>query len=225
MRFIQRLGLSLTAVFLFLYASAGGSSGASTKSPSAQLLPNMGQQITPLAPRDSRFIPLNPDLSEKPGWLAGQAVTTVVSPDQKTLLVLTSGFNRVFNTYGANIGKLNIPDSTEYVFIYDISTHTPVKKQVIRIANTYNGIVFDPSGWAFYVAGGVSDNVHIITRSATGIWGEQPGNSLALGHVKGLGLDVPPDPDLVGVNSQVAVRPCAAGVAISNDGQTLVVAN
>ena len=41
----------------------------------------------------------------------------------------------------------------------------------------------------------------------------------------GLGLEVPPDPDLAPINSQVAVKPCAAGVAISNDGQTLVVAN
>jgi DNA-binding beta-propeller fold protein YncE len=218
--------VGLTLALVISGAPAHAQSGIQVlPNPGHQDLPNMGQQITPLAPPGSRFIPMNPDLPDNPAWLAGQAVTTVVSPDQKTLLVLTSGFNRVFNTYGANIGKLNIPDSTEYVFIYDISTHTPVKKQVIKIANTYNGIVFDPSGWAFYVAGGVSDNVHIITRSATGIWGEQPGNSLALGHVKGLGLDVPPDPDLVGVNSQVAVRPCAAGVAISNDGQTLVVAN
>src|SRR5271169_3075801 len=69
-----------------------------------QDLPNMGQQITPLAPLESRFQPLNPDLPYDPaflagqGWLAGQAVTTLVSPDHKTLLVLTSGYNRVSNT-------------------------------------------------------------------------------------------------------------------------------
>jgi len=63
-----------------------------------QALPNMGQQITPLVPQGSRFVPMNPDLSDKPAWLAGQAVTTVVSPDHKTLLVLTSGYNRVFNS-------------------------------------------------------------------------------------------------------------------------------
>ena len=34
-----------------------------------QALPNMGQQITPLAPQGSRFVPMNPDLSDKPpGW-------------------------------------------------------------------------------------------------------------------------------------------------------------
>ncbi|MCX5977457.1 MAG: hypothetical protein NTV33_11710, partial [Coprothermobacterota bacterium] len=83
----------------------------------------MGQQITPLAPQGSTFEPLNPDLADNPAWLAGQAVTTVVSPDKKTMLVLTSGFNRVYRTdevngvlpqdaYGA---YFNWPDSQEYV--------------------------------------------------------------------------------------------------------------
>ncbi len=139
----------------------------------------MGQQITPLAPQDSRFETLNPDLSDNPAWLAGQAVTTVVSPDQKTLLVLTSGYNRVYNT---NTPIPHWPDSNEYVFIYDISTPTPVKKQVVQIPNTYNGIVFDPSGKAFYVSGGSDDNVHIFTLNAAGTWEEQPGTALALGH-------------------------------------------
>src|ERR1039457_1191058 len=145
-----------------------------------QALPNMGQQITPLAPQGSRFEPLKPGLvPDFPAWQAGQAVTTAVSPDRKTLLVLTSGYNRVYNKnspvpYG--------PDSNEYVFVYDISTQTPVKKQVVQIPNTYNGIVFDPSGMAFYVAGGGDDNVHIIALDATGTWVEQPGTALALGH-------------------------------------------
>ena len=193
-----------------------------------QELPNMGRYITPLAPEGSRFVPMNPNLGDMPDWLAGQAVTTVVSPDRNTLLVLTTGYNRVFRTddvpdaYGT---YFNWPDSNEYVFIYDISTPTPVKKQVVQIPNTYNGIVFDPSGRAFYVAGGVDDNVHIITRTVTGVWREQPGDTLALGHTVGLGLDVPPNPEFSPINDRVSVKPCAAGVAISNDGQTLVVAN
>src|ERR1035437_5142543 len=62
-----------------------------------QQLPNMGQQITPLAPQGSRFQGLNPGLAAPAqDWLASQAVTSVVSPDpaQKTMLVLTSGCNR-----------------------------------------------------------------------------------------------------------------------------------
>jgi DNA-binding beta-propeller fold protein YncE len=100
---------------------------------------------------------------------------------------------------------------------------TPVKKQVVQIANTYNGIVFDPSGTAFYVSGGGSDNVHIFTRSAAGTWAEN-GLPLPLGHLGvGIGLDLKPS-GAIAINSQVGVTPCAAGVAISNDGKTLVVA-
>jgi YVTN family beta-propeller protein len=194
-----------------------------------QSLPNLGQQITPLAPQDSRFEPLNPDFADKADWLAGQAITTVVSPDRKTMLVLTSGFNRVYNAAGPNAGKLNIQDSTEFVFVYDISKPTPIKKQVLKIVmNTFAGIVFDPFAAAFYVAGGPDDNFHIITRSDTGIWGEQPGSALTLGHTSGLGLGIAPsayDGGQVLVNSQVSVKPCAAGLAISNDAKTLVVAN
>jgi YVTN family beta-propeller protein len=187
-----------------------------------QALPNMGQHITPLAPQGSRFVPLNPDLPGKPGWLVDHAVTTVTSPDRQTLLILTSGYNRVYDT---PTPRPNLSQSNEYVFIYDISTPTPIKKQVVQIPNTYNGMVFDPSGSAFYVAGGVSDNVHVFTRSADGTWRES-GPALALGHNNvGNGLAGQADVGTGSINLQVGVRPCAAGVAISNDGKTLVVAN
>jgi len=210
-----------------------------------QNLPNMGQQITPLAPQGSRFVMLNPELPDNPAWLAGQAVTTVVSPDKKTLLVLTSGYNRVFRTDGvpdAYGAYFNWPDSKEYVFIYDISTNTPIKKQVVTVPNTYNGIVFDPSGMAFYVSSGKGDfpfdsagnlnpakspgdNVHIYTlSSSTGAWQHEA--ELALNHVAGAGLVVqPPTGEQLPVNMLVSVSPCAAGVAVSTDGKTLVVAN
>ena len=223
---------------------------SSSSSGPIQSLPNMGQQISPLAPQGSRFEPLNPDLADNPAWLAGQAVTTVVSPDKKTMLVLTSGFNRVYRTdevngitppdaYGA---YFNWPDSQEYVFIYDISTNVPVKKQVVKVPNTYNGIVFDPSGTAFYVSSGMGDfpytstgtfnpaqsggdNVHIFTLSATaGTWQHEA--ELALNHLAGNGLSVTtPTGGQLPVNERVAVAPCAAGVDVSKDGKTLVVVN
>jgi YVTN family beta-propeller protein len=200
--------------------------------PNIQSLPNMGQQITPLAPQGATFVPLNPGLSDFPDWQASQAVTTVVSPDHNTLLVLTSGFNRIYkNPLPQGLPGLAawyLPDSSEYVFLYDISTTTPVLKQVLPIRNsTYNGIVFDPIVPAFYVAGGPDDIVHIVTRNAsTGLWSETGNLPLALGH-HNLGVGLPPivgDGQLA-INSQVGVLPCAAGVAISKDGKTLVVAN
>jgi YVTN family beta-propeller protein len=211
----------------------GCSNSGNSSAGAPQSLPNMGQVITPLAPPGASFQTLNPDLPDKPDWLAGQAVTTVVSPDKKTLLVLTSGYNRVYTSTPSTPYPWYTPDSYEYVFVYDISTNTPVKKQVIKVPNTYNGITFDPSGKAFYVAGGVDDNVHIFTRIADGTWGEAV-SPLALNHTvkdstgkmvpQGVGLPGPADASQ-GVNLKVGVKPCAAGVAISKDGKTLVVVN
>lgn len=87
--------LVLAAVFFFLCGCGGSSDGGGSNQSPAQLLPNMGQQITPTAPPGARFVTMNPDLVDKNTWLAGQAVTSVVSPDRKTLLVLTSGYNRI----------------------------------------------------------------------------------------------------------------------------------
>jgi DNA-binding beta-propeller fold protein YncE len=243
------LVLVLTATFFFLSGFIGSADGGSTQ-PLAQLLPNMGQQVTPTAPPGAQFVTMNPDLADHPDWLVSHAASTVVSPDKTTMLVLTSGYNRVFRTdngapdkYGS---QFSWPDSNEYVFIYDITTPTPVKKAVVQIPNTYYGIVFDPSGTAFYVAGCSDDNVHIITQNsdktwpnismnAQGVWStpKTSANTLDLKHPRNLlgqtmgnGLEYNGAPPPEGhVNAQVSVQACAAGLAISKDGKTLVIAN
>src|SRR5437763_433193 len=172
-----------------------------------QLIPNSGQRITPTAPTGSSFVPLNPGLSDNPQYVAGQAVTTVVSPDGKTLLVLTSGYNRVNDSSGHVIPA----DSTQFVFVYDISQHRPNQKQVIQVPNTYSGICFDPSGNSFYVSGGVDDNVHAYSLAEGGKWTEARGSPITLGH-NGIGVGL-------------SVKPQAAGIAIAKDGSKLVVAN
>jgi YVTN family beta-propeller protein len=179
-----------------------------------QVIPNTGQRITPLAPTDSAFVPLNPGLSDNPDYLAGQAASSVVSPDGKTLLVLISGYNLVKNSSNSVIPG----DSTQFVFVYDISKYRPVQKQAISVNNTYYGIVFDPSGMAFYVSGGVDDCVHIFTLQS-GMWVESASSPVALGH---LAKAVPPL-NLGGVGLEV--KPQAAGIAISGDGSKLVVTN
>ncbi|MCM0081826.1 beta-propeller fold lactonase family protein [Geomonas sp. Red32] len=216
------LVLTLAAVFSFL-SGCNGSGGGSAAT--AQFLPNMNQYITPLAPPGSQFEMLNPGLLDKPDWLAGQAVSTATSPDGKTLLVLTSGYNRVYSSTPSSPYPWYQPDSGEYVFIYDISSKTPVKTQVMMVPNTYHGIVFDPTGSAFYVSGGVSDNVHVFTRNPVGTWGEVT-TPLALGHNNtGNGLPWSANFGNGSINLQIGVKACAAGVAISSDGKTLVVAN
>ncbi len=194
-----------------------------------QSVPNTGQLITPLAPPGSQFVALNPGLIERPDWTVGQAATTVVSKDRTTLLVLTSGYNRVF-TLGVPAGPYpwNSAESNEYVFIYDISNQAPSPTpQVVQIPNTYFGIVFDPTGKHFYVAGGPSDNVHTFSLTAGAkTWAEESPQApaLAMNHKLGVGLSLQPS-GAIQINSQVGVYPCAAGVAISEDGNTLVVAN
>jgi DNA-binding beta-propeller fold protein YncE len=242
--------------------------------PSApQAIPNLGQMITPTAPYDSTFEPLIPGaavLPQYPDWQVGQAVTTVVSPDGHTLLILTSGYNRIYQPlgtadrgYGINhdMTAYDYPNSKEYVFIYDISQGTPVQKQVVTIPNSYNGIVFDPTidttptdtnfgkSTAFYVSSGSGDypfessgsnppqstpntyptgnsgkdNVHVFTLSSDGTtWSEQ--QELVMHHGGGLGLTVSYSPPAT-ANGAIFEQVCAAGVAISSDGQTLAVAN
>jgi hypothetical protein len=166
--------------------------GNDDESATAQLLPNTGQPITPTAPRSARFEPLNPGLPNYLEYLAGQAVSTVVSPDQKTLLVLTSGYNRWNCSSAPNIGNTDPSASNEYVFVYDISNKIPLKKQVLQVPNTYAGIVVDPSGNTFYVTGGVDDNVHIYDLAGNGNWSERSSSPLKLGHSSGVGLAVQP---------------------------------
>jgi YVTN family beta-propeller protein len=169
-------------------------------------IPNQGVKITPLAVPGSHFKTLNPGLKDFPDYVAGQAVTSVVSPNQKTLLVLTSGYNQLDDSKGNYVAA----DSTEFVFVFDISRRVPVQTQVLKVPNTYAGIVFDPSSTTFYVTGGVDDDVHVFDLGAGG-WAERAGSPVQLGHNNaGVGLEVPP---------------AAAGIAITADGQQIVVAN
>ena len=228
-----------------------------------QAVPNMAQAIDPLAAPGSSFQFLdtgmvvtdtyNPQVAPVE-WMAGQAVSTAVNPNLKLLAVLTSGYNRVFHEAFPFFDPLY---SSEYVFLYDISTGTPVFKQAIPIPNAYHGLAFDPvkGNNALYVSGGMGDapfgtdpvpytvngapatnngdNVHIITQQPDGSWAlaaeldlgqNGSGQAVVNGHPSGNGLPVPNN-QFASVNSAVFVAPMAAGLALSPDGQTLVVAN
>ncbi|MFN8620931.1 MAG: YncE family protein [Chloroflexota bacterium] len=207
-------------------------------------IPNLGQQITPLAPAGATFAGLDPQLPDHPGWLAGQAVSAALSPDGRTLLVLTSGYNRIARPDGKPdaLGSLyDWPASQEYVFVYDVSGGAPVQQQVVTIPNTYHGLAWDPSGAAFYVSGGrgdapfdasgafdptasPGDDIHVVTRDGSGRWARSA--ELLLGHTAANGLHLAsPSPQQVPVNQILAVSPMAAGIGVSGDGRTLVVAN
>ena len=162
-----------------------------------------GQLITPLAPKGAKFSRLNPGLKDFPDYTAGQAITTALSPDGKTLLVLTSGFNRLNDAQGHRAPA----DSNEYVFIFNVSHDKLRQKQVLQIPNTFFGLAFAPDGNRFYVSGGVDDDVHVFSRSK-GVWAE--GEPIPLGHGRSAGYHG---------------RPMVAGLALTADGKTLVAAD
>ena len=187
---------------------AGLLTAVSTLATAQEALPD-GQSITPTAAPGAVFSLLNPGLADYPDFTAGQAVTSTVSPDGTTLLVLTSGYNRNFDANGKVIAR----DSNEYVFVFDITSGAPVQKQVIQVPNTYGGIAFAPDSTHFYVSGGKDDSVHTYAQ-IDGNWAES-GNPIALGHNRGNGLPQGPN----------SVSPAAAGLAVTADGKTIVVAN
>ncbi len=176
------------------------------------------QTITPLAPRGAVFEALNPKLDDNPDYTVGQAVSTVVSPDGETLLILTSGFNLWAYPDGPKAGKKNPADSTEWVLVFDIASATPIQTQAIPVPNTYSGIAFNPDGKEFYVSGGDADNVHIY-RLVDRTWAEK-GPPVALRH---LGKADKDKGNLGGIG--LVTKPEASGLALTGDGKTIVVAN
>ena len=203
-KFAEGVPTVLLAAFAAVVLNAGRDAQAAPSRAATRTAPS-GVRLTPTAAAGARFSRLNPHLRGDPGYLAGQAVTTAVSPGGRTLLILTSGYNRLFDQKGGVIPA----DSEEYVFVYDIGCGQPRMKQVLRIPNTYMGMAFAPDGRHFYVSGGVDDDVHVFARSG-GLWTEDFEAVIRLGHKAGKGL---------------AVKPEAAGVAVSADGCNLVVAN
>ena len=96
--------------------------------------------ITPLAARGSTLQPLNPGLPGLPDFTVDHPISTAVSPDGNTLLILTSGYNRNNDAKGKAI-----PAQTgEYIFVFDIQQAKPVQRQALRIPNAYVGLAWAP---------------------------------------------------------------------------------
>lgn len=180
--------------------------------PAAEELPT-GMSITPLAARGSTLQPLNPGLPDLPDFIVDHPISTAVSSDGATLLILTSGFNRNNDARGKAI-----PAQTgEYVFIFDIQRAKPVQRQALRIPNAYVGLAWAPDGSHFYVGGGKDDNVHVFAQE-NGDWNETE-KPIALGHKTGLGIADRSETKVTPLD------PMVAGLAVSPDGKHLLVAN
>jgi len=166
-----------------------------------------GQLITPGYVKGAVQQFLNPRLPEYPGFVAGEAARSQLSPDGATLAILCAGQNSLYKADGA----IDTANSTQYIFLYDVSGKRKAKPQltqVIKQENAHVGLVFSPDGNTLYATGGVDDAVYAYIK-ATGGWNMAA--KIELGHAgKGVGLNV---------------KPNAGGLGISADGNTLVVAN
>jgi len=163
-----------------------------------------GQTITPTETPGSQFRTLKPGIAGRKVREVGYAVSAAVSPDGNTMLVLTSGYTGMNDAAGAR----DRAASSEYVLIFDISKGAPRQVQAVTVPKAFGGIVWNPDGAQFYVAGGVDDVVH--TYAENGDKWEDSGLAISLGHKAGLGIDM---------------KPMAAGIGITADGSRLIVAN
>ena len=191
-----------------------------------------GQRVTPLAAPGTVIQQLHTDLRTDDNADASNAVTSALSPDGSTLLILTSGFNNGFSkedgtalaypvldpTTGLPTGQMT--SNAEWVLVYDVTGVVPEQKQKINLPITYNGLVWDSSGTRFYVAGGVDDMVYPFKR-VNGSFrldapfivlntGGQLDNTKAGPALQSFGL---------------APSAVVAGLALSKDGSTLYTAN
>ena len=168
--------------------------------------------ITPLALPHATQQVLNPGLPAYPNFVAGEALREAVSPDGSTLAVVTGGQNSLDNA----TGHTDTANSTQYIFIYDISganARRPSLVQVIKQANAHRGLVWSHDGNLLFAAGGSDDAVYVYLRQ-NGLL--QLAKTFPLNHANPGGL-----PGGVGL----LVKPEAIGLAISADDRTGVVTN
>jgi YVTN family beta-propeller protein len=175
-----------------------------------ELLPT-GQFISPRAIPGAVQQLLNPQLSAKPAQVVSGAIKSQLSPDGNTLAVITAGYNTVYT--GANNSTLDRADSTQYIFIYDVSGANkahPMLAQVIHQNNAFDGLAWN-GNQTLYGTGGADDKVYVYNRGSAAPstrWSQTA--AIALNHTKGIGS---------------GVKPNAGGLAVSADGRNLVVVN
>jgi len=213
-RYVVKAGVVVAAVLLTVSARATLQDRWGRQQQGA-LLPS-GHAITPVAVQNAVQLYLNPGLPAYPDFVAGLAVRSTLSPDGTTLAVITAGHNSLYKADGT----VDVPNSTQYVFLYDVkgeNKRSPALMQVLKQTNAHVGLVFAPDGGTLYATGGSDDAVYVYTRSGSSF---SSAGSIPLGHHP---------PGATGTARQtglgIRVQPNAAGLDVSADGRTLVVAN
>ena len=127
-----------------LATSILGLSIAAQAAPTSAELPT-NLFITPLAIPGATQILLNPRLPDYPNFVAGEALQEAVSPNGTTLAIVTGGQNSL----DASTGATDVANSTQYIFLYDISgakQRPPALLQVIKQTNAHRGLLWSPDG-------------------------------------------------------------------------------
>ena len=202
----------LAVTILVIASSANAQRNNNDKSPTPP-----GLYITPTALSNSVQQQLNPGLTNYPNFVAGEAVKAVVSPDGKTLAILTAGMNSLYDSSG----NVDTAASTQFLFFYDISggnKTNPALKQVIQQPNAHVGLVWAPNGQTVYASGGCDDAVYAYSNNGSSF---TPTTKIPLGHAPGGCVSNSANRTGLGLS----VEPNVAGIAISADGKTLVAAN
>jgi WD40 repeat protein len=203
--------------------------------------------ITPTAAPGSTLQVLSTGLRADGNADAAEAVNTALSPDGKTLLVLTSGWNRSNHlpdgtsiafpaldpTTGAAVGTTTL---SEWVFVFAVNPDGSVtKRQQVNIPSTYSGLAWAPDGSRFYVSGGEDDRIYLYKWNGSQFVPDVP--FILLGHNSNPSAPFPNyDGSLLkGTNAAKAVTfggsslivggAVVAGFGLSRDGKTLVAAN
>jgi DNA-binding beta-propeller fold protein YncE len=172
-----------------------------------------GQLITPTAAHGAMFQDLNPGHSSAPDLRARQAAAISVSPDGRTLAILTSGFNVNFGSDGKMAPEL----STEYVFLFDITGPQPKQVQVLPVPNAFQGLAWTPSSDRLFASGGSDDTVVEFARGGSSF---AIGRTFRLGHKACAGFDAEHGSEI-----QQGCAPVTGGLAVSPDGTRLLIAN
>lgn len=245
---------AVSALLLCVMVSALAGAQKRDAQVGGNVLPD-GFYITPTAAPGSIFQGLPTGLRADGSADANGAVNTVLSPDGTALLISTTGYNTGFSTEGPSGTPITwaaldpmtgLPSTTmtpnaEWVFVYDVRGAQPVQKQMINIPNTYHGLLWDPTGARFYVAGGIDDRVEVFKATGSGASADMTyvpdAPFVLLNHDQpadvpvqefptgGLFNNTPVNSSWIAQDMFMPFGAVAAGLAISKDGTTLYVAN
>ena len=126
---------------------AGAVADAGPHEPVEIALPT-GVVITPDAAPGSRILPLDPHVAD-PDFRASGSMSVALSPDKKTIALLSSGYNKRFAWAGDPKEEAKERIADEYVFLWDAATLA--EKRVVRVPNTFVGLAFAPDGKKLWV--------------------------------------------------------------------------